>query len=164
MPNPNGSNDSMDKVSEIHTILSRYTEDLRRELASRDLRIENLQREFATMTARAVAAEKTASDNEGWLTKIRMMLTEAELVRGTYVESVRALIEDVRRLEHVVATSRPDPTDARLAMEKRASASLHDEMVQARIERDQAVGLLRAMARVQDEARAFLYELPDADE
>lgn len=171
MPNPNGSNDSMDQVDQIHDIIQRYTVELRRELASRDLRIENLQRAFDEMFARAVAAEKAASDSEAWLTKVRRVISDAGLVRGDYEASVRALVVDAKRaleLERQLLELRATP---KVLVERTLYDVEQASNRNLQQQRDQALALLRRHMGLRDteqelrsQTHDFLMEHVDAVE
>lgn len=135
-----------DKVDEITDLLRRYTEDLRRELANRDLRIENMQREFGVMTQRAVNAERAASDAESWLAKIRRALHDAGLVRGDYEASVKALIADAKMVPELSRRLADANAKPRVLVERSLYDASQETIEELRGERNEAMTLLREHA------------------
>ena len=135
-----------DKVDEISELLRRYTEDLRKEIASRDLRIENMQREFGTMTQRAVIAERAAADAEGWLSKIRRALNDAGLVRGDYEQSVKSLIADAKMVPELSKKLADANAKPRILVERSLYDASQETIEELRGERDEAMTLLREHA------------------
>lgn len=131
-------------------------------VAALEARIEHLKVEFARENSgrleaesRALTYKKERDERQQWLDKISKALQTSNLVRGDFEASVKALIDDSKRLEAMSLSTAQSP--AKLVDE------LRQQMFDTRSERDQARDLLLERRRIDARIEQYLLNTENQD-